>query len=158
MKKVLSVLALITMSACSTMTPAPKQLSTFDQKINCTPKSLIYLDQTIQKDKRSVTEKIKAFQRYRSFVKTKLGLAQSCYVKEAAKYKDIDYNYNVCMVVELNEESNISFLEIEDNANPLPASVSKCLYDIFEIMDYKNVRGPGVFSHSFRFQTESLKK
>lgn len=154
MKKFLSVLALITMSACSTVTTKPKQPTTFDQKINCTPKSLIYLDQSLQKDKRSVTERIKGFQRYRNFIKPKLDAAQSCYTKEAAKFKDIDYNFNVCMVVELNEESNISFLEIEDNANLLPASVSKCLYDIFEVMDYKNVRGPGVFSHSFRFHSK----
>lgn len=152
MKKIVGVLALITLSACSTMTSPSKHTATFDQKINCTPKSQIYLDQNIQKDKRSVTEKNKSQQRYRSFIKTKLNAAQSCYMKETEKYKDIEYKYNVCMVVELNEESNISFLEIEDNSNPLPASVSKCLYDIFEIMDYKNVRGPGVFSYSFKFQ------
>lgn len=152
MKTLSAVCVLLSLVSCSTISTKPKSQAAFDPKVNCTPKSLIYLDQTIQKNQRSVPEQIKAHQRYRNFVKTKLGAAQSCYVKDVQKSKDIDSNYNVCMVVELNEESNVSFLEIEDNSNPLPASVSKCLYDIFEVLDYKKVRGPGVFSHSFRFQ------
>lgn len=159
MKKILSVLVLISFSSCSSILPtAPKVLPPFDQKVNCTPKSLIYLDQNIQGGKRSVNEKIKSHQRYRSFIKTKLDAAQTCYLKEVDQHKDIDYSYNVCMVVELNEEGSVSYLDIEDNNNPLPTSVSKCLYDIFEIMDYKKVGGPGVFSQALRFEIKKNSK
>ena len=154
MKTLSAVCVLLSIVSCSTISSKPKTSSTFDPKVNCTPKSLIYLDQTIQKNHRSVTEQIKAHQRYRNFIKTKLDAAQSCYVKDVQKSKDIESNYNVCMVVELNVDSDVSFLEIEDYSNPLPASVSKCLYDIFEVLDYKKVGGPGVFSQSFKFQSK----
>jgi hypothetical protein len=158
-KKILSVLTLISLSSCSSLLPTtPKVLPPFDQKVSCTPKSLIYLDQKIQSSKRSVTEKIKAHQRYRSVIKTKLDAAQACYLKEVDLHKDVDYSYNVCMVVELNEEGSVSYLDIEDNSNPLPASVSKCLYDIFEIMEYRKVGGAGVFSQALRFEKNSKQK
>jgi hypothetical protein len=158
-KKILSVLVLISLSSCSSLLPTtPKVLPPFDQKVNCTPKSLIYLDQKIQSSKRSVTEKIKSHQHYRSFVKTKLDAAHTCYLKEIEQHKDINYSYNVCMVVELNEEGSVSYLDIEDNNNPLPASVSKCLYDIFEIMDYKKVGSAGIFSQALRFENKKTSK
>lgn len=155
MKNIVNVLILFSLASCSSILPTtPKVLPPFDQKLNCTPKSLIYLDQKIQSSKRSVTEKIKAHQRFRSVIKTKLDAAQACYLKEADQHKDIDYNYNVCMVVELNEEGSVSYLDIEDNNNPLPSSVSKCLYDIFEIMEYRKVGGAGVYSQALRFENK----
>lgn len=159
MKNFSIICVLFAVSSCSSILPtAPKVLPPFDQKVNCTPKSLIYLDQNIQTDKRSVNEKIKTHQRYRNVIKTKLDAAHACYLKEVDQHKDIDYSYNVCMVVELNEEGSISYLDIEDNNNPLPASVSKCLYDIFEIMDYKKVGGAGVFSQALRFEIKKVSK
>lgn len=158
MKIILYLIIFLTLASCSSFPLKPKTLPAFDSKVNCTPKSLIYLDQSLQNDRRSMTEKIKGHQRFANFVKPKLDAVQSCYLKDLDKYKSSDYKFNVCMVVELNEESNISFLEIEDNNNPLPASLSKCLYDIFEIMDYKNAKGPGVFSHSFKLENKKASK
>lgn len=156
MKSALCI-SLILLTSCSTLLK-PKTLAAYDPQVNCSPKSLIYLDQHLEKDQRSAAEKNKSQQRYKNFIKTKLDAAHACYLKELDQHKDIDYKYNVCMVVELNEESNISYLEIEDNNNPLPASVSKCLYDIFEVLDYKKVGGPGVFSQSLRFEFKKAQK
>ena len=59
--------------------------------------------------------------------------ADNCFYDSKKKYENI---YNVCSLVSTDKKGKLIFIDVEDNANPLPIELKKCLIDIFSQGDY----------------------
>jgi hypothetical protein len=59
--------------------------------------------------------------------------ADKCFYDSKIKYES---TYNVCPLISTDKKGRLIFIDVEDNANPLPVELKKCLLDAFSQGDY----------------------
>lgn len=62
--------------------------------------------------------------------------ANKCFYDSKKKYESV---YNVCPLISTDNKGRIIFIDVEDNANPLPIELKKCLTEIFSQGDYSTL-------------------
>ena len=57
-------------------------------------------------------------------------------------FREIDTVFgsrNICAVVSVSNKGAVSFVDVEDNAHPIPEDLKKCLTDLIGGADYSSV-------------------
>ncbi len=62
--------------------------------------------------------------------------ANKCFYDSIIKYEDV---YNVCPLISTDFKGKVIFIDVDDNANPLPIELKKCLTEVFSLADYSKL-------------------
>lgn len=133
MKFLLSILLSSLLFSCSTN----QRTDDFSISNNCTPRAQEQLEkyQTPKLENEDEERKsIKALKEITAPIAIKA--ADKCYYDSKKQYQS---THNVCPVISTDSKGKVTFIDVEDNVNPLPAELKKCLTEVFSQGDYKAV-------------------
>lgn len=130
MKLLLSISLLSLFSSCSTN----QSKDEFSIATNCSPRAQEQLEKYQTPKLSNEDEERKSVITMKEITAPiAMKAANKCFYDSKTKYESI---YNVCPLISTDKKGKLIFIDVEDNTNPLPVELKKCLIDIFSQGDY----------------------
>jgi hypothetical protein len=153
MKILTIVLFLSILAGCSV-----HQVKSLEEEEYCSPRALKHLSDEPTRDIKiqSKMEKGQADKKGQILqeIMKKLSVEGKKCFQESLDKKVVSIDRSVCLVLSTSEKGSLSFLDFEDNSEPIPPEFHKCLENVFGNADYKAVPSVTV-KQLFRFYIKS---